>query len=254
MNVDEILNRIEYTGSREPSLDVLIALQHAYLYTVPFENLDIHARVKIKLDTQKFYEKIILNHRGGFCYESNALFSFLLDALGFDVSILAAKMTNSEISSPGYSHMALKVSLDQDYLVDVGNGQSVRDPMPIPGDVISQSEGIRYKVGQYSSHEYALFYRTEETDWLPRFVFSNDHRHLEEFSVMCHYHQTSPASIFTQQRLVTLAMPNGRITMTDDTLTITQDDKEETHAIETKAQMEDMLHKYFNISVQIPDY
>ena len=42
--------------------------------------------------------------------------------------------------------------------------------------------------------------------------------------------------------------------MTDDTLTITQDDKEETHAIETKAQMEDMLHKYFNISLQIPDY
>jgi N-hydroxyarylamine O-acetyltransferase len=212
LNVDEILNRIEYTGSREPSLDVLIALQHAYLYTVPFENLDIHARVKIKLDIPKFYEKIILNHRGGFCYESNALFSFLLDALGFDVSIIAAKMTNSVISSPGYSHMALKVSLDQDYLVDVGNGKSVRDPMPIPGDVISQSEGIRYKVGQ------------------------------------------SPASIFTQQRLVTLATPNGRITLTGDTLTISQDGKEEAQAIETKERMEEILNKYFKISVQLPDY
>ena len=254
MNVDEILDRIEYTGSREPSLDVLIALQHAYLYTVPFENLDIHARVKISLDTQKFYDKIILNHRGGFCYENNALFSFLLDALGYDVSILAAKMTDRNINSPGYSHMVLRVKLDQDYLVDVGNGKSVRDPMPIPGEVVSRSEGIRYKVGQYSDNEYALFYRTDETDWLPRFVFSTDHRHLEEFSEMCHYHQTSPASIFTQQRLVTLATPKGRITMTDDTLTITEDDNEVTQPVESKAQMEEILKKYFKINVQIFDY
>ncbi len=254
MNVENILERIEYTGPREPTLEVLTALQHAYLYTVPFENLDIHSQVKIKLDTQKFYEKIVKNNRGGFCYESNALFSYLLNALGFNVSILAAKMTVRNINSPGYSHMALKVKLDQDYLVDVGNGQSVRDPMPIPGDVISRAEGIRYKVGEYSDNEYALFYRTEETDWLPRFVFSTDARRLEEFAIMCHYHQTSPDSVFTKQRLVTLATPDGRLTLTDDCLTVTENDNEITEPVESKAQMEELLQKHFKLAVQLPDY
>ncbi len=254
MNVENILERIEYTGPREPTLEVLTALQHAYLYTVPFENLDIHSQVKIKLDTQKFYEKIVKNNRGGFCYESNALFSYLLNALGFNVSILAAKMTVRNINSPGYSHMALKVKLDQDYLVDVGNGQSVRDPMPIPGDVISRAEGIRYKVGEYSDNEYALFYRTEETDWLPRFVFSTDARRLEEFAIMCHYHQTSPDSVFTKQRLVTLATPDGRLTLTDDCLTVTKNDNEITEPVESKVQMEELLQKHFKLTVQLPDY
>ncbi len=254
MNVENILERIEYTGPREPSLDILTALQHAYLLTVPFENLDIHARVKIELDTQKFYDKIVKNQRGGFCYESNALFSYLLNALGFDVSILAAKMTVRNINSPGYSHMALKVRLDQDYLVDVGNGQSVRDPMPIPGDVVSQSEGIHYKVDAYNDNEYALFYRTEDSDWLPRFVFTTDSRRLEEFAIMCHYHQTSPDSVFTKQRLVTLATPNGRLTLTDESFNMTENDNEITEAVESKEQMEDLLQKHFKISVQLPDY
>jgi N-hydroxyarylamine O-acetyltransferase len=254
LNIENILERIEYTGPREPTLEVLTALQHAYLYTVPFENLDIYARVKIELDTQKFHDKIVNNHRGGFCYESNALFSYLLNALGYDVTILSAKMTVRNINSPGYSHMVLKVKLDQDYLVDVGNGQSVRDPLPIPGDVISHSEGIRYKVGTYSDHEYALYYRTDETDWLPRFIFSTDPRRLEEFAVMCHYHQTSPASVFTKQRLVTLATPKGRLTLTDKSFKITENDNGIEKPVESRAQMEEILRRYFKINVQIYDY
>ncbi|NNE38161.1 MAG: acetyltransferase [Gammaproteobacteria bacterium] len=254
MNVDNILERIEYNGPREPTLEVLTALQHAYLYTVPFENLDIHARIKIDLDTQKFYNKIVTNHRGGFCYESNALFSYLLDALGFNVTIVAAKMISTAGMSPGYSHMALKVKLDQDYLVDVGNGQSVRDPLPIPGDVVSRSEGIRYKVANHSDYEYALYFRTEENDWSPRFIFNTDPRRLEEFAVMCHYHQTSPDSVFTKQRLVTLATPDGRLTLTDESFNMTENDNKITEAIESKAEIEELLQKHFKINVQIPDY
>jgi N-hydroxyarylamine O-acetyltransferase len=38
---------------------------------------------------------------------------------------------------------------------------------------------------------------------------------------MCHYHQTSPDSVFTQQRLVTIATFEGRVTLTGMRLSIT---------------------------------
>ena len=254
MNVTKILNRIGYQGPLDINLQVLQNLQHAFLYSVPFENLDIHAHVKISLDPDRFYEKIVINHRGGLCYENNALFYDLLSAIGFDVSFMAARMMIHGGISPGYSHMALRVVLDQDYLVDVGNGQSVRDPMPISGDVISRSEGIRYKVGRYANNEFALYYRTEESEWAPRFVFSTDVRRLDEFAVMNHYHQTSPESIFTKARLCTLPTENGRITLTDESLIITEDETVTTKDVESTVEMENILRDYFKIIVQISDY
>ncbi|MGY8814459.1 MAG: arylamine N-acetyltransferase family protein [Gammaproteobacteria bacterium] len=251
MNITKILNRIAYVGPLDVNLKVLSNLQHAYLYNVPFENLDIHTNVKIILDTNLFYEKIVNNNRGGFCYESNALFYELLKEIGFDVSIIAARMMINNGISPGYSHMALLVKLEEDYLVDVGNGQSVRDPMPIPGEVISQSEGIRYKVGVYGNNEFALFYRTDDSEWNPRFVFSTARRHLEEFKVMCHYHQTSSDSVFTKQRLCTLPTAKGRLTLTNDTFTINDDGEETKETIDSKEKMVEILQKYFNINVQI---
>jgi N-hydroxyarylamine O-acetyltransferase len=245
----KILNRIGYVGPLDINLNVLTNLQHAYLYSVPFENLDIHDRVKIVLDYDKFYEKIVNKHRGGFCYESNAIFYELLKEIGFDVSIIAARMMTHGAISPGYSHMALVVKLDQNYLVDVGNGQSVRDPMPIPGDVISNSEGIRYKVGEYSNNEFALFFRTDDTDWAPRFLFSTSQRQLKEFKIMCNYHQNSSDSIFTKKRLCTLATANGRLTLTDDTLTIDDDGEVTTESIDSREKMQKLLQKHFKISL-----
>lgn len=254
MNITKILNRIGYVGPLHVNLKVLSNLQHAYLCTVPFENLDIHANVKIILDEDLFYKKIVENNRGGFCYESNSLFYELLKEIGFDVSIIAARMMISDGISPGYSHMALLVKLEEDYLVDVGNGQSVRDPMPITGDVISHSEGIRYKVGEYGHNEFALFHREDNTEWSPRFVFSTARRHLEEFKVMCHYHQTSSDSVFTKQRLCTLATAKGRLTLIDNTFTINDDGEINTESVDSVEQMQEILQNHFKIKMHISDY
>lgn len=43
------------------------------------------------------------------------------------------------------------------------------------------------------------------------YLFSTLPRQLEEFEQMCAYHQTSPESLFTRQRLCTLPTADGRI-------------------------------------------
>jgi len=253
MEIEKILNRINYSGPLDVNLGVLRDLQRAFLYSVPFENLDIHANVKITLDPSRFYEKIVQNQRGGFCYECNSLFYHLLREIGFQVHIISAMMTTRETPSPRYSHMALIVSLDRDYLVDVGNGQSVVEPMAIPGEAITTAEGVDYRIGEYGDDEYALYFRLADTAWSPRFVFSTEQRTLEQFEKMCEFHQTSSDSIFMKQRLCTLPIPTGRITLAGNELTLLDNGSQLKVTVGSSEELQVILQKYFNIRLQLSD-
>ena len=70
----QYLNRIKFPGDHKPTFETLKNLQKKHLYNIPFENLDIHYGNKIELNELLFYDKIVNNNRGGFCYELNGLF------------------------------------------------------------------------------------------------------------------------------------------------------------------------------------
>src|SRR2546427_7197223 len=92
MDAQSYLKRIVYRGSVRPSIDVLRRLHVRHLLSVPFENLDIHLGRPIILDQELFYNKIVRDRRGGYCYELNGCFAWLLRELGFRVSMLSARV------------------------------------------------------------------------------------------------------------------------------------------------------------------
>ncbi len=77
-------------------LESLKFLQRQHLLTVPFENLDIHWKRPIVLDGNHFYDKIIGDKRGGFCYELNGLFYELLAEIGFQNKIIFVVFSNQK--------------------------------------------------------------------------------------------------------------------------------------------------------------
>src|SRR5215204_4759163 len=103
MNIDSYLRRICYTASREPTAETLRNLHLHHLYNVPFENLDIARKVPIVLDHSALYNKIVVDRRGGFCYEVNGMFSWLLTGLGFDGTY-----------GPEFDHLTLLVKCPAD--------------------------------------------------------------------------------------------------------------------------------------------
>jgi arylamine N-acetyltransferase len=46
----------------------------------------------VPLEEDRIYEKIVIGGRGGFCYELNGLFRWLLRSLGFAVSMVSARV------------------------------------------------------------------------------------------------------------------------------------------------------------------
>ncbi len=101
----------------------MLGLQVAHLLAVPFENLSIHAQQPIVLEDTALFTKIVERRRGGFCYEANGLFAALLREMGFDVAMLSAGVARAEGGfGPDFDHMALMITLEQRWLVDVGFG------------------------------------------------------------------------------------------------------------------------------------
>lgn len=249
VNVDRLFARIGYDGGREPTLETLAALQERFLLAVPFENLDIHLGCKIVLDVARFERKIVEERRGGFCYELNSLFHGLLRALGYRVKFASARMATPDGFAPDFGHMILIAELDgRQYLVDVGNGQSVRAPLAIPGGQASTPEGITYRVGPFDD-AFALYFRDGAGEETPRFRFDTTPRAFAEYAGMCEFQQTSPESRFTQRIAVTQATASGRVTLVDRTLTVIEDGATRTFAIEDGAALRACLRDWFGLDV-----
>src|SRR5262245_34969656 len=110
MEIQAYLDRINYHGPREPTAEALRALHRAHMLAVPFENLDIRLGRPIVLGEAALYDKIVRRRRGGFCHELNGLFATLLRELGFDVTMLSARVARVAGGfGPEFDHLTLLV-------------------------------------------------------------------------------------------------------------------------------------------------
>jgi N-hydroxyarylamine O-acetyltransferase len=248
MNVKAYLQRIGYTGSLNTSIKTLRDLQIAHLLTVPFENLSIHSKQPIILNDKALFDKIVKKKRGGFCYELNGLFACLLRELGFDVVMLSAQVAKDEGGfGPDFDHMTLLVTLDQRWLVDVGFGDNFGEPLLLDNSEV-QIQGKRaYRIVEEDAY-LLLMERKYGKGWHPQYCFTLKPCNYDDFLEMCHYHQSSPNSHFTQKRICSMATPDGRITLEEKRLIITRNDSERQEKIlSSEEEYLTLLRQYFNI-------
>lgn len=215
MDINTYLRRINYHGSLAPTAQTLRELQVAHLLSVPFENLSIHAGQPIVLNDEALFAKIVDGRRGGFCYELNGLFAALLRALGFDVMMLSAGVANAEGEfGPDFDHMTLMAVLDERWLVDVGFGDSFREPLLLD-ERSEQAQGPRsYRIVPNGAH-LILTRRDHGGEWKAQYRFTLQRHDYADYAEMCRYHQTSPQSHFTKARVCTRATPGGRVTLSE---------------------------------------
>jgi N-hydroxyarylamine O-acetyltransferase len=221
--VKSYLRHLGLERAERPSLPFLTRLQRRHLLRVPFENLDIFWGNPIPLDVQRAFGKVTQLRRGGFCYELNGLFASLLSALGFEVSLLSARVWRKVTHTwgPEFDHLSLAVTLDRPYLVDVGFGDSFRAPMPLGAAEHSDISG-RYRLVQGDWQDELVLEHAAQRHWRSLYRVSREPRLLSSFAAMNVWQQTSPDSPFTGHAVFTLARPWGRLTLTDR------------HAVETR--------------------
>ncbi len=248
MEVDQYLQRMGLDNAKGITLDSLQELQLQHMLHVPFENLDVIHHVPIPLDVETYYRKIVLNRRGGFCYELNGLFNWLLQSLGFNSRFVSATVKRPDGSwTMEGSHACLIVEMDQPYLVDVGFGDSVRMPLPLTGETREDVSGV-YCMVKIKEEIYDLKRQDNQDEWETLFRLDMKPRKLSEFEKACHFNQTSPGSHFTQKEIVSLATLDGRITLSGNSLIVTRhEEKQKTNV--SHSEKPSVLEQYFDIHI-----
>jgi N-hydroxyarylamine O-acetyltransferase len=213
MNVSAYLRRIGIDPPVGADARTLARLHRRHLRTVPFENLSIHLGEPIDLDKAALYDKIVRRRRGGFCYELNGLFAELLQRLGYRVTLLSAGVAkDSGGFGPEYDHLLLMVEMDRRWLVDVGFGENFKSPLDLDAAGAQLQGSKAYRILCRDRFQ-LLQERTGAGRWKDSYRFTLAPRELAEFAGMCRYHQTSPDSHFTRNRVCSLATPLGRKTL-----------------------------------------
>ena len=246
-DVADYLARIGYSGPTDPTAANLRALHCAHLWAVPFENLDIHLGRKITVDEAAILNKVVNLRRGGFCYELNGAFAALLRALGFQVTLLSARVARANgDEGPEFDHLTLRVDLKEPWLADVGFGESFLEPLRLEAerDQLDSTGTYRLRAqGQRLRMEKSM----PDDSWKPQYSFSLQPRRLEEFAGMCSYHQTSPDSSFTQNRICSRATRDGRITLSDMKLITTIKGEREERSLASEEEWNSVLREHFGI-------
>lgn len=249
MKQEEYLKRIgiELSDSAN-NLKKLNLLQKQHLLNIPFENLDIHWKRPIILDTNKFYQKIITEKRGGFCYELNSLFSEFLQTLGFQTKIISAKVAQRDGDfGAEFDHLAILAKIDdEEFLVDVGFGDFSVEPLKFVLDVEQIDKNGTFLIRKQTD-DYFEVVKKDGKDWKSEYIFKDLERDLTEFTEMCNFHQTSPDSHFTRGKLCSIMTENGRKTLTDKMFIETQNGERKETQVNSEAEFYEILEREFHI-------
>lgn len=174
------------------------------------------------------YDKIVKQHRGGFCCENNGLFFWLLGKLGFQVTLLSGQVRNAKTRryGPPFDHMIIMVVLDgKRWLCDVGFGTGFVTPLSLETSDPQQQGHKAYRIRQAEGMNFLEVNGDENRDspegWSEIYKFTLQPRRMEDFYEMCQYHQTSPSSLFVCKSLCLMLKPGGRLSLIGRRLTTT---------------------------------
>ncbi len=220
--VDGYLQRIG--ASRTSSL---AELHERHLLSVPFENLDTHMDTRIVLEIPWLYDKIVERRRGGFCYELNGLFAELLRHLGHHVDLLAARAFGAGGFGPPFDHLALLV--DDAWLADVGFGSFTLHPLSWTSREDQKDPFGTFRLADAGDDVEVLM------NGEPCYRVERRPRELAEFVPTCWWQQTAPESHFRKGPMASLALPGGRITVTDNKVVTTEGDHKTSTEVEDPA-------------------
>jgi N-hydroxyarylamine O-acetyltransferase len=211
LDLDAYLKRIEYAGPLEPTLAVLEALHLAHATHIPFESLDVLLGKPIRLDIAGLQAKLVTGRRGGYCFEQNLLLAAALEAAGFRVKHLAARVRHRGDTPLPRTHMLLLVAVDgADYIADVGfGGEGLLLPVPFRTGAECRHYAWTYRLVEERAGEWLLQSR-REPDWANLYSFTLEPQTFPDYEMANHYTATHPDSPFVRTLIVQLPTPEAR--------------------------------------------
>lgn len=245
------LDRIGFEGPLDRSVKCLADLQSAHLHKVPYENLDILRGTPLSLELDQLYEKIVIRRRGGYCFELNALFGWLLRGIGYTVTDYFARFWRDEPNPPPKRrHHVLRVEIgDTSYLSDVGVGGIVpRQPVAMVEGLEQVQGNELYRLQLDSSYGWVLEERKGE-GWSSIYSFTEEPQLPKDYVMASYWCEHAPDSIFKKAAMIAIRTEGGRNTVAGEEFRIFTKEGVRAFRPDSEAAYREALRKYFGIEV-----
>lgn len=249
---EKYLQRLEHRQTVKLNEEGLALLHRQQLFTIPFENFDVLLGRPILLDPASLFAKLIERPRGGYCFELNGLFLEALRAFGFNAQPLLARVHVSG-RPMGRSHQVSLVTINRrEWLADVGFGSfNMRAPIPFALDRLHQCDGQTLRLTKTQPYGIMLQY-LENDGW--KNLYSLDREYVGPGDIIYgnYYTSTHPDSIFTNNRMASLATSAGRVSLLNHTLRIIESGEEKLSDLPDDDRYLAALKTHFGIELDAP--
>jgi N-hydroxyarylamine O-acetyltransferase len=238
-------------GPRATTIETLRTLHLHHAQAIAFENLDPLSGRPVKLDLPSLERKLVHEGRGGYCFEHNLLFSHVLQALGFRVTGLAARVTwNAPEGAPRpRSHMLLRVDLgDAIHIADVGfGGQTLTSPLRLVTDIVQATPHEPFRLIGQDGGDFILQTQLGNS-WKSLYRFDLQPQLPVDYEAMSWYLSTFPQSYFVTNLMAARPAPGRRFGLFNNELTIHElHGNTEKRTLVSEAELHTALATYFGL-------
>ncbi len=241
VDVAEYLDWIGFGGTPTVDRATLAHLQRLHMTAVPFENLSITQGIHLTTDAESSVDKIVRGGRGGWCFELNGAFAWLLDAIGFRVTMLGAAVL---LDGPNQviEHLTLEVTLDQPYLVDVGFGDSFIQPLALNSTRPQDGGNATYEL--IGSPQGTTLTRHIDGLPAPEYRFKRVAHRLDDFTAASDSMQIDPDKSWRSKPFATRLLDGGpdRVTLRRNRIKISRDDEVDERALDGDAWEQELVN------------
>ena len=242
------LTRIGENTPLGPRLEGLVALHRAHCAAIPFENLDILLGHPVALDLPALEAKLVRARRGGYCFEQNSLFRAALEALGFRVTALAARVRAGTTEVRPRTHMLLRVDLPEGaFLADVGfGGDGFVHPILLAEGKETWAGGNGHRLRR----EGDLWVLQGNTvgEWTDLYAFTLEPHHLVDFEMGNHFTSTWPRSPFVLNLVVQRSWPERRVVLRNRDLVVREDGTITSTIVRDPEHLLEVLARVFDLA------
>ncbi|HEY4030934.1 MAG TPA: arylamine N-acetyltransferase [Caulobacteraceae bacterium] len=217
-------HRIGYGGPAEPTRAALGEVHRLHVAAIAFENLSPLIGDDVPLDLASLQAKLVRGGRGGYCFEHNLLLWAALEAMGFEVRGLAARVLWGAAENEPLrhrSHMALMVSLPEGpFVADVGfGGITMSAPLALEPGVVQPTPHEPFRLIEASGDAYDL-QADAGGHWLPLYRFDLAPQLPVDYEPLNWFVATHPSSPFPAHLLAARAEPHRRLALFDARYTV----------------------------------
>ncbi|MCU7664025.1 arylamine N-acetyltransferase family protein [Bacillus thuringiensis] len=240
----KLFTRLNLAERTEVKFEELNTILFAFAHTIPSENLDVIAGNAKVISKENLQEKILMNSRGGLCYELNTLFYYFLRDCGYDVQLALGTVYKNDINAWALEDGHITIILTYNnvqYLIDVGIASLVPlVPVPFTGESVSSKNGsYRVRRKDTSKGNYVLERIDAAGEWKVCHAF---YKHIIDEIVVNDVQRRvieDEKSIFNKGPIAVKLTNSGHISLTNTSLT------EIIHVEKTKREITEDQYREF---------